>query len=394
MNSTDFIPFSMDTWEDIFLLNNLIPDTKKNVKRLEVKTNNTSSLNESTKENKPLRYYMQCTNDEKEETTKPPLKIDKKKFTSMLEKLKYVISILHKEPNSKHKPLLDEFVDKYFMEYIQFIINKINYCVGSTNIYCLIFILNTMIFYHELKESYPTSDVNHHLELFIRHNITRCMKEEDGFGKVKTENKNYLKSNNLDKKNFQLFPSILYRKDYSLFRREHSLNIRSNHPSYVKKSESPQDNVREEPSRSHPTIMGKTKRTESFDDSSSSSSSNFSSSSTPSNMKKSKGPEDAEERSKENESSIIKMLMEQNERLMKMVSQGQSQAQVQQPVTYYPLMPPPIHYQHHPTPYYSVPPPHIHYQHPHHPSNNYQHPPPPYQPYSHMNTQYSVPDKN
>ncbi len=390
MNSTDFIPFSMDTWEDIFLLNNLIPDTKKNVKRLEVKTNNTSSLNESTKENKPLRYFMQCTNEEKEEkeeTTKPPLKIDKKKFTSMLEKLKYVISILHKEPNSKHKPLLDEFVDKYFMEYVQFIINKINYCVGSINIYCLIFILNTMIFYHELKESYPTSDVNHHLELFIRHNITRCMKEEDGFGKVKTENKNYLKSNNLDKKNFKLFPSILYRKDYSLFRREHSLNIKSNHHSYVKKSESPQDNVREEPSRSHLTIMGKTKRTESFDDSSSNS--------TASNMKKSKGPEDAAERSKENESSIIKMLMEQNERLMKMVSQGQAQAQVQQPVTYMPLMPPPIHYQHPIPSYYShTPSPHpIHYQHPS-PPINYQYPPPPYQPYPHINTQYSVPDKN
>ncbi len=388
MNSTDFIPFSMDTWEDIFLLNNLMPDTKKNVKRLEVKTNNTSSLNESTKENKPLRYFMQCTNEEKEEkeeTTKPPLKIDKKKFTSMLEKLKYVISILHKEPNSKHKPLLDEFVDKYFMEYVQFIINKINYCVGSINIYCLIFILNTMIFYHELKESYPTSDVNHHLELFIRHNITRCMKEEDGFGKVKTENKNYLKSNNLDKKNFKLFPSILYRKDYSLFRREHSLNIKSNHHSYVKKSESPQDNVREEPSRSHLTIMGKTKRTESFDDSSSSSNS------TASNMKKSKGPEDAVERSKENESSIIKMLMEQNERLMKMVSQGQ----VQQPVTYMPLMPPPIHYQHPIPSYYShTPSPHpIHYQHPS-PPINYQYPPPPYQPYPHINTQYSVPDKN
>ncbi len=215
------------------------------------------------------------------------------------------------------------------------------------------------------------------------------MKEEDGFGKVKTENKNYLKSNNLDKKNFKLFPSILYRKDYSLFRREHSLNIKSNHHSYVKKSESPQDNVREEPSRSHLTIMGKTKRTESFDDSSSSSNS------TASNMKKSKGPEDAVERSKENESSIIKMLMEQNERLMKMVSQGQAQAQVQQPVTYMPLMPPPIHYQHPIPSYYShTPSPHpIHYQHPS-PPINYQYPPPPYQPYPHINTQYSVPDKN
>jgi hypothetical protein len=260
------------------------------------------------------------------------------KYSKLKTKTESFMSKLH------HKKPILEFMDTYFMQYIDFIVDIINSIVENKGIYCSFFLINSMVFYHEIKMSNPT-EAYKYIRRYIRRRVDICMEKDNGYGKLPNQNKKFLKENDLDVKDFPIFTNYLESTHGCIFvdkegrqRTElcKSLNTyrgreRERSPVAYRGRERKRSPVnyreKENPCRDRSWSRERIRRR--YDE-----------------------PE------KEKESTIIKMLMDQNEKLMKMVSQGQGHVQQHVSPPFVLPPPPPIHYQNRPpVPYYPPPPP-------------------------------------
>jgi hypothetical protein len=196
------------------------------------------------------------------------------------------------------------------------------------------------------------------------------MEKNNGYGKLPHQNRKFIKENDLDSKDFPIFTNYLESTHGCIFadnegRRRMELSKSSNvayrsrererSPVAYHSRERERSPVnyreRENPTRDRSWSRERIRRRYSDEP--------------------------------EKESTIIKMLMDQNEKLMKLVSQGQA---APLPLPPFVLPPPPIQYQHRPpVPYYQPPPQHLmlpppsyppHFMPPAHPPTLYQQGPP------------------
>jgi hypothetical protein len=334
-----------------------------------------------------------------------------KKSNYFFNKLKNKIQfIMEKAYHRKDEPYIHnrikifQFIDKYFDNYIQFIIDEIKFIYGTKNIYCSFLIMNSMVFYHELKISFTSTRTMTYLRRYIQDRIDICLRNDEGYGNVPNDNKSYLKDYLLDPRDFPLFSTIFDSTYGSLFadttgrKQIHMLKNRERSPSPIRRRErspspirrrerspspirrrerSPLPIRRRERSPSHirrrersPSPIRRRERSPvSYRERERSTRER--------SWSRERSRRDySGEKKKEDDDIMIRMLMEQNEKLMKMVSNGAPVQQPQPVVSYAPLMAPPIHYQQRPsTPYYHPPPP----------------PPPPYQQLPTQYQQYSMP---
>jgi len=314
-------------------------------------------------------------------------KIKKKNF--FFNKLKNKIEfIMDKAYHRTDKPYFDnrkkifQFIDEYFDIYIQLIIDEIKNVYGNKNIFCSFLIMNSMVFYHELKISYP-SRTRIYLQRYIQDRIDICLRNDQGYGNVPNDNKRYLKDYLLDPKDFPLFSTIFDSTYGSLFadttgrKHIHMLKSRERSPSPIRRRErSPSPIRRRERSPTpvrrrerSPTPVRRRERSPTpvrrrerspvayREREKSTRVRSWSRERSRRDYSKERSRRDYSNE-KDGDSMMIRMLMEQNEKLMKMVSNGAPVQQPQPAVSYAPLMAPPIHYQQRPsTPYYPPPPP-------------------------------------
>ncbi len=316
-------------------------------------------------------------------------------FNKLKNKIEFIMEkAYHRtdEPYIHNRKKIFKFIDEYFDIYIQFIIDEIKYAYGSKNIYCSFLIMNSMVFYHELKISFTSTRTKTYLQRYIRDRIDICLKNEHGYGNVPNNNREYLEDYSLNIRDFPLFSTIFESTYGSLFadttgrKHIHMLKTRERSPTPVRRRErSPTPIRRRERSPTpirrrerSPTPIRRRERSPSpiRRRERSPSPNRRRERSPPAYREKERSIRErsrSRERSrrnysddKESDSMMIRMLMDQNDKLMKMVSQG---TPVQPAVSYAPPVAQPIHYQQRPsTPYYPNPPP---------PSY-----PPPYQQYS------------
>ncbi len=269
--------------------------------------------------------------------------ITENKYSKLKTKTESFMSKLH------HKKPILEFMDTYFMQYIDFIVDIINSIVENKGKYCSFFLINSMVFYHEIKMSNPT-EAYKYIRRYIRMRVDICMEKDNGYGKLPNQNRKFIKENDLDAKDFPIFTNYLESTHGCIFvdkegrqRTELCKSLKTHHSRERERSpvayrgrerERSPVNYREKENPSRDRSWSRERIRRRYDE-----------------------PE------KEKESTIIKMLMDQNEKLMKMVSQGQGQTQAQHaplPLPPFVLPPPPIHYQHRPpVPYFQPPPQHL-----------------------------------
>ncbi len=289
---------------------------------------------------------------ELEEEKIPELPVKKnEKFSKLKTKTEFFMTKLH------HKKPILEFMDTYFMQYIDFIVDLINSIIEGRGIYCSFFLINSMVFYHEIKMSNPT-EAYKYIRRYIRRRVDICMEKDNGYGKLPHQNRRFIKENDLNVKDFPILTNYLESTHGCIFAdQEGRMNVqlsRSRTPYRPIESSTTAYRGRER-ERSPVAYRGRERER------------------SPVNYRERENPgrerswsrertrrRSSAEPEKESESTIIKMLMDQNEKLMKMVSQGQGHVQQHVPPPFVLPPPPPIQYQPRPpVPYYPPPPLHM-----------------------------------
>lgn len=273
-------------------------------------------------------------------------------FSKMKKKFEDIFNKVYSDRKPEYmenKRLILKFIDMYFFDYIQTILSKIRSIIGNEGLFCSFFIMNAMVFYHELKNSY-SSRLDIYFDRYIRDQIDIFMKKENGYGKTGNGNITILLDYYLKTKDFPIFSTVFNHTYFSLYidvkgkRYQDMLKRRS--PSPVRRRERSPIAYRE---RSDPIRERSWSRDNRYREESKRSRSRSR------GRRRERDYDSHRPQVKKDDSKIIELLMEQNEKLMKIVSQGKTPLE---PVSFHPH---PLQY--HPTPMYQ-------YQYP---------PPPPYQ---------------